>query len=86
MASVLTLDRSDPGVDELVSKWKDGGKYTVELEITQNKSSANAATFDVTGISSEAEDEGEAEVESEPEMPMKEKMPMKGKMGMKVEY
>lgn len=51
MASSLTLDRSDPGVDELVSGWKDGGTYTVELTIKQTKSSPNAANYEVTGIS-----------------------------------
>lgn len=60
MASILNLDRSDPGVDELVSKWKDGGDYEVTLKIHQDKSSPNAASFTVTGLVP-------SEMESEPE-------------------
>jgi len=60
MASSLTLDRSDPGVDELVSQWKDGGTYTVELTITQTKSSPNTAIYDVTGITDMGAPEDEA--------------------------
>lgn len=51
MASKLILDRSDPGVDELVSSWKDGGTYTCEVEITQVKSGPNTAEYDLTAIS-----------------------------------
>jgi hypothetical protein len=63
MASSLTLDRSDPGVDELVSSWKDGGKYRVEIEITQNKSSPNAATYDVTSVTDTSSEMPEASTE-----------------------
>jgi len=70
MASSLTLDRSDPGVDELVSSWKDGGTYKVELTIKQNKSSPNAATYEVTAVEV-GEMEEETEVEPEEEMPAK---------------
>lgn len=67
MASSLNLDRSDPGVDELVSTWEDGGTYRVELEITQTKSSPNAATYDVIGITDISETmEAEPEEEAEP--------------------
>lgn len=70
MASSLTLDRSDPGVDELVSSWKDGGTYKVELTIKQSKSSPNAATYEVTSVEV-GEMEEETEIEPEEEMPMK---------------
>jgi hypothetical protein len=53
--STLTLDRSDAGVDELVSAWKDGGKYRVTLEITQSNSSPNVANFEVAGVTDESE-------------------------------
>lgn len=62
--SSLTLDRSDPGVDELVSGWEDGGEYTVQLTIRQLNSSANAANYEVTSITDMGE---EAEVEEIPE-------------------
>lgn len=79
MASKLILDRSDPGVDELVSQWKDGGKYVCEIEITQTQSGPNVANFDVTGIS----DAGMMEEEAE-EAPAKKKNP--SEKPMKVEY
>lgn len=74
MASSLTLDRSDPGVDELVSTWKDGGSYRVEIEITQTKSSPNAATYDVTGVTDISESI-EEEPEAEPAAPAAGKVP-----------
>lgn len=61
MASQLNLDRSDPGVNDLVSAWSDGGKYRVTLDITQSKSSPSMNTFEVTSI----EDQGEPTEEVE---------------------
>lgn len=82
MASSLTLDRSDPGVDELVSGWKDGGTYTVELTIKQTKSSPNAANYDVTAISDMGMEEAAAEeVEEAPPTPK-----AKAKPAVSVEY
>lgn len=75
MASSLTLDRSDPGVDELVSTWKDGGSYRVEIEITQTKSSPNAATYDVTAITDISESIEEEPEVAEPAAPAAGKVP-----------
>lgn len=72
MASQLNLDRSDPGVDELVSKWTDGGTYRVTLDITQSKSSPSMNTFKVTSIEDQSEPTAEAgptEAEAEAEVP-----------------
>ena len=66
MASQLTLDRSDPGVDEMVAAWKDGGTYSVMLNITQTKSSPNVATFEVTGVTNESEEAEAPEEEAAP--------------------
>lgn len=71
MASILNLDRSDPGVDELVSKWKDGGDYEVTLKIHQDKSSPNAASFTVTGLVPSDAEEVVEEVEEVEEAPAK---------------
>lgn len=50
MASKLILDRSDPGVNELVASWKDGETYRVELEIVQESTSANTGDYTVTEV------------------------------------
>lgn len=81
MASTLTLDRSDPGVDELVSQWTDGETYTVELTIVQTKSSPNAASYDVVGIA-DMGSEMEPEEEATPPPPAK----PKAKPAVSVEY
>lgn len=78
MASTLTLDRSDPGVNDLVSQWKDGETYTVELTIVQSKSSPNAASYDVVGIADMGEGPGEEEEVTTP--------PPKAKPEMAVKY
>lgn len=70
MASQLNLDRSDAGVDELVSQWKDGGKYRVTLDITQSKSSPSMNTFEVTGVEDLGEGVEEELAKSETETPM----------------
>lgn len=83
--SSLTLDRSDPGVDELVSSWKDGGEYTVQLTIKQVNSSPNAANYEVVGIT----DMGESEPAEEMEMEEEEMPPAaapKGKAAIAVKY
>lgn len=51
MVSKLTLDRSDPDVDALVSAWEVGGQYDVSLTIRQTAASPKVASFDVLGIS-----------------------------------
>lgn len=71
MASQLILDRTDPGVDELVSSWKDGGEYEVTVKIRQDSSSASVGNYTVTSI--EADEEMETE-DYEKEMPEKEMM------------
>ena len=53
MNSTLTLNRSDPGVDDLVSAWETGGEYRVTLDIVQTSSDPKQATFDVVGIESD---------------------------------
>lgn len=66
MASQLNLDRSDPGVDELVSQWSDGGKYRVTIDITQSKSSPSMNTFEVTRVEDlSGSAEGQEAVEAE---------------------
>lgn len=68
MASSLVLDRSDPGVNDLVSQWKDGETYQVTLTIVQKNSSPNTAHYDVTSIEAE---EAEPPEETPPAMPMR---------------
>jgi len=65
MTSQLTLDRSDPGVDELVAGWANGQSYRVTLDITQTASDPKMATFDVTSVESEEEPEEENETMKE---------------------
>lgn len=79
MASQLNLDRSDPGVDELVSQWKDGGTYRVTLDITQSKSSPSMNTFEVTSVTDES---GEMPETSEVET----QAPRRGRPSVSVEY
>lgn len=50
MASKLILDRSDPGVNDLVASWKDGETYRVELEIVQESTSVNTGDYTVTEV------------------------------------
>lgn len=76
MASQLNLDRSDAGVDELVSKWEDGKSYRVTLDITQSKSSPSMNTFEVTSVTDESEPTEEASTsEVETQTPAKPKKP-----------
>lgn len=69
--STLQLDRSDPGVDEMVSAWKDGGTYKVMLTITQKNSSPNMGNFEVTEVVNESPDEGAAVEAKEAPSPTK---------------
>ena len=81
--SSLTLDRSDAGVDELVSKWADGKTYTVELTIKQVNSSPNAANYEVVGIM----DMGMMDEDMmEEDMPMKKEAAPKKKAAIAVKY
>ena len=64
--STLTLDRSDPEVDKLVSAWKNGGIYQVMLRIEQIGSDPKAATFHVAEVQNETEGET-AETPAQPE-------------------
>ncbi len=45
--STLILDRSIPEVDAMVKNWKNGGVYTLEVEVRQTNSDEHKATFDV---------------------------------------
>lgn len=65
--STLTLDRSDAGVDEMVSAWKNGGQYQVLLRVQQIGSDPTMSTFHVTEVQNQTDgEEGAAEAE-EPE-------------------
>lgn len=75
MASQLNLDRSDEGVDALVSQWKDGGVYRVTLDITQSKSSPSMNTFEVTSVTDESEPVEAETAEVETQAPTKPKKP-----------
>ena len=75
MASQLNLDRSDPGVDELVSQWADGKSYRVTLDITQSKSSPSMNTFEVTSVTDESEPMEAETAEVETQAPAKPKKP-----------
>lgn len=77
MASNLILDRSDPGIDELVAGWKDGGDYEVRIKIHQDKSSASVGSYTVNEVVDESPESEVEESESE-EMPMPKKMPKGG--------
>lgn len=67
MASFLILDKSDPGVAEMVAAWKDGGSYKAEVEFTQDANSPNTTNNTVTAIVNLSEDvEEEAEEDAEP--------------------
>lgn len=81
MASTLNLDRSDPGIDELVSQWKDGGDYEVRLKIHQDKSSPNVASYTVTELVQEEPADAVAEPDEEAAKPAPKSgiMPMSGK-------
>jgi hypothetical protein len=61
--STLTLDRSDPAVDEMVSAWKNGGQYQVLLRVQQIGSDPKMATFHVAEVQNETEGETSAEDE-----------------------
>lgn len=74
MASVLILDKSDPGVAEMVAKWKDGGSYKAEIQFTQDSSSGNNTNNTVTAIVNTTEGEEAEEVE-ESEEPAPKKAP-----------
>lgn len=52
MSSKLILDRSDEGVNELVSNWKNGGSYRVTIDIVQDASDPKTATFSVGSVES----------------------------------
>lgn len=83
MASNLILDRSDAGVDEMVSKWKDGGEYRVELKIVQDSSSPNLARYtvnEVMDLSAVPEVEPTEETAEEPAPMTPRKMPRGGMM------
>jgi len=68
MASKLILDRSDPGVNELVSSWKDGETYKLEVEVKQVSTSPNTGDYDVTAVVPLESEEVE-EVEEAPAKP-----------------
>lgn len=79
MASKLILDKSDPGVAEMVSAWKDGASYKAEVDFTQDSNSPNTTDNTVTAIvnlSKDKEEETE-EVEEVAEAPVK-KVPKGG--------
>ncbi len=77
MASILVLDKSDPGVAEMVAAWKDGKSYKAEVEFTQDSSSPNSTNNTVTAIVNLSE---ESDTDTEEEMPMEKKMPKRGMM------
>lgn len=82
MASKLILDKSDPGVAEMVAAWKDGGTYKAEVEFRQDASSANTTDNTVTAIvnmSEEAPEEEEKPMEPAEEHTMP-KRPRSGVM------
>jgi hypothetical protein len=63
MASELILDRTDGGVDALVTPWKVGGEYEIHLKVRQTGATPETATFEVI----EATDESvEPEAEEAP--------------------
>lgn len=64
MSSKLILDKSDPGVAEMVAQWKDGGTYKAEVEFVQDASGGNTTDNTVIGIVNLGE-EPEEEVEEE---------------------
>lgn len=67
--STLQLDRSDPGVDEMVSAWKDGATYKVMLTINQKSSSPNVANFEVMEVVNESEEAAAGEPAGEETSP-----------------
>lgn len=70
MASHLLLDRTDPGVNELVTGWVDGGVYNVRLRIKQSSTDAKTARYEVEEVTDESGDTEEA-ASTEPEAPAK---------------
>lgn len=62
MPNQLTLDVTDPDVSEMVANWEDGGKYTVELAITQVSNDGTTFTATVDEVMDYGEGEAAAPV------------------------
>lgn len=84
MSSRLILDLSDPGIKELVAKWKNGESYRAEIVFTQNDVSSNLSENTVTKLT--ALDQPEAEVEEAEEVATDKPEPPKKKPTMPPEY
>jgi len=83
MSSVLILDKSDPGVAEMVAAWKDGQSYKAEVEFTQDSSSPNSTNNTVTAIVNLSEEDTDTEEEApapKRKMPKGEMVPKEGMM------
>lgn len=66
MASQLILDRADPGIDQIVSKWENGQSYPIPIgQMTQVASDPKRAIFDIVSVESEEAPNAEAAVEAE---------------------
>lgn len=63
--SKLILDLSSPDVAAMVSEWQEGGRYQVELLVTQGPTKGNLVEFDVEEITDYGDSEEVEEVESE---------------------
>jgi hypothetical protein len=81
MPSQLILDRTDPGIDEMVGEWKNGGEYELSVKVRQVGTDPKTATFEVIETTDETSDESSDMPEDgeTPETP--EDGPMGGKMG-----
>jgi len=60
--STLTLDRSDPGIDNMVKDWKNGAEYDIGgLKVRQISSNAKEAKFEVLSVPTEDDETSEEE-------------------------
>lgn len=60
--STLELDRTDPGIEEMVVDWKNGAEYELRVKVRQNTTDAKSSKFEVieaVNETAEAPEEGE---------------------------
>lgn len=64
--STLQLDRTDGGVDAMVSEWKVGGEYELRVKVRQTGASESTASFDVIEAVDETSEAPEEELDDSP--------------------
>lgn len=66
MPSTLNLDLADPEVAEVVSQWREGGRYFITLEVVQGPTEGTMVSFPVDDITDYGPSTPEVEEEAAP--------------------